>query len=298
MNIGFSSYCFRPRMATGTMSIGDVIRWIGTAGGSHMELASLSLTPRGEDTTWDLGDHIEILEEMGTASRETGVLLSGICIPANFLGEAEDRLRQIARTKRYIDLCDRLGVRLLRHDVTEWAHKPRDVDEVEAGMPILVDASAEIADYAARFGVTTSIENHGFFMNGSERVQRLIHDVARPNFKTTIDVGNFLCVDEDPLIATERNLPYASFVHLKDFYIRPRNNNPGEGWLETLGGQYLLGSIFGYGDMDCRGILGAIRASGYDGYISIEFEGNEDCLFACERGLKNIKRMLSEIGVP
>ena len=296
MNIGFSSYCFGSRMATGEMTIGDVIRWIGETGGNHMELASLSLTPRGEDTAWNLGDHADILDEMGTASRETGVVLSGICIPANFLGDREDRLRQIARTKQYVDLCDRLGVRFLRHDVTDWGHKPKDIAEVEAGMPVLVDASAEIADYAARFGVTTSIENHGFFMNGSERVQRLIHDVDRPNFRTTIDVGNFLCVDEDPLIATERNLPVASFVHLKDFYIRPRSNNPGEGWLETLGRNYLLGSIVGYGDMDTRGILGAIVASGYDGFVSIEFEGNEDCLFACATGLANIRRILSEIG--
>jgi len=295
MNIGFSSYCFRPRMAAGDLSIGDVIRWIGETGATHIELASLSLTPRGEDTVWDLGDHLEVVDEIRTALRETGVVMSGICIPANFLGAAEDRLRQIARTKRYVDLCDRLGVRFLRHDVTDWGRKPVDIAEVEVSLPVLVDASAEIADYAAHVGVTTSIENHGFFINSSERVQRLIHGVGRANFKTTIDVGNFLCVDEDPLIATERNLGLASFVHLKDFYIRPRNNNPGPGWLETLGRNYLLGSIIGYGDMDIRGILGALVTTGYDGFVSIEFEGNEDCLFACATGLANIRRILSEI---
>ena len=294
MNIGFSSYCFRPRMMSGDMGIGDVIRWIGATGATHMELASLSLTPPGEDTAWNLHANPDVLAEIETATSETGVVLSGICIPANFLGDREDRLRQIARTKEYVDLCDRLGVRFLRHDVTEWARRARDIAEFESCLPVLADASAEIADYAARVGVTTSIENHGFFVNASERVQRLIHAVGRPNFKTTIDVGNFLCVDEDPLIATERNLPLASFIHLKDFYIRPRTNNPGDGWLKTLGSNYLLGSIIGFGDMDMRGILRAIEASGYDGFVSIEFEGNEDCLFACAAGLKNIRRSLAE----
>ena len=296
MKIGFSSYCFRPRMMAGDMSIGEVIRWIGKTGGSHMELASLSLTPPGEDNAWNLHEHADLLAEIEMATKETGVALSGICIPANFLGDSADQQSQIARTKQYVDLCDRLGVRFLRHDVTNWSRKAKDIAEFEACLPQITDASAEIADYAARFGVTTSIENHGFFFNASERVQRLIHEVGRPNFKTTIDVGNFLCVDEDPLIATERNLPVASFVHLKDFYVRKRGNNPGDGWLKTLGGNYLLGSIVGFGDMDTRGILGAIVESGYDGFVSIEFEGNEDCLFACATGFKNITRILAEIG--
>jgi sugar phosphate isomerase/epimerase len=48
--------------------------------------------------------------------------------------------------------------------------------------------------------------------------------------------------------------------------------------------------------MDTRGILAAIVASGYDGFVSVEFEGNEDCLFACATGLANIRRIVSEIG--
>ena len=296
MNIGFSSYSFRPKMIQGKMSLGDVIRWIGDSGATHMELASLSLTPPGEDNSWNLYEHADLLASIRQATADTGVVLSGICIPADFLVAPGERLRgQIERTKRYVDLCHSLDVHYLRHDVTQWARKARDYADFENNFQVIAESSAEIAEYAAPLDVTTSIENHGFFMNESERVQRLIHAVNRPNFRTTIDVGNFLCVDENPLIATERNLPFASFVHLKDFYIRPRGPSPGEGWLKTLGGQYLLGSIIGFGDMDTRRILTAIRDSGYSGFVSIEFEGNEDCLFACAAGLRNIRRILSEL---
>jgi len=296
MKIGFSSYCFRPKMMRGEMSLADVIRWIGASGAGHIELASLSLTPPGEDTVWNLYEHDDLLQSIRSVTAETGVALSGICIPADFLLEGEALRGQIERTKRYVDLCHSLGVHSLRHDVTQWARKARDYADFEDNFAVIAESSAEIADYAAPLGVTTSIENHGFFMNASERVQRLIHAVDRSNFKTTIDVGNFLCVDEDAVIATERNLPVASFVHLKDFYVRPRGKSPGDGWLKTLGGQYLLGSIIGFGDLDTRGILSAIKASGYDGYVSIEFEGNEDCLFACAAGLSNIRRILEDIG--
>lgn len=40
-----------------------------------------------------------------------------------------------------------------------------------------------------RLGVTASIEDHGFFMNSSERVKRLLQAVDSPNFKMTLDVG-------------------------------------------------------------------------------------------------------------
>ena len=50
-------------------------------------------------------------------------------------------------------------------------------------------------------------------MNGSERVRRLLYLVDQPNFKTTLDVGNFLSVDENPVVAVAANAPYASIVH-------------------------------------------------------------------------------------
>jgi sugar phosphate isomerase/epimerase len=38
-----------------------------------------------------------------------------------------------------------------------------------------------------------------------------------------------------------------------------------------------------------------IKASGYDGYLSLEFEGMEDCLTGTRVGLDNLKRLWSEI---
>jgi L-ribulose-5-phosphate 3-epimerase len=296
MKLGFSSYCFSDRLKPGSMDMRDALKWIALVGASHLEIATLSFSPPGQDVWWKLQDNRDLLDLITASAQQNGVELSGICVPANFiLDSVEEARAQVERVKQYAELCDRLGIRFLRHDVTEWARRPVDTADFEDHYPQIVDASLEVAEHAAQYGVTTSIENHGFFMNGGERVRRLIHDVRQPNFKTTIDVGNFLCVDEDPLIATEQNLPLASFVHLKDFYIRPRGNLPGEGWLRTTGGNYLLGSILGFGDMDTRGILRAIRDSGYEGFVSIEFEGNEDRLFACQRGLENVRRLWSEL---
>ena len=74
--------------------------------------------------------------------------------------------------------------------------------------------------------MSTSLENHGFFVNGADRVIRLIEGIGRSNVKMTMDVGNFRCVDDISEIAVQKCLPYADTIHLKDFYIRDKERMP------------------------------------------------------------------------
>lgn len=294
MKLGLSSYSFRPLMENGSMQIEDVFSWLREHGAEHLEIATLSVAPNGADVNYEMAADADSLARIRSASRETGIPVSGICIAANFMNiDAAERKAQIERAKRYVELCGDMGVRFLRHDVVHWAHRLTDTAEFEREFAGIADACHQIATHAQAYGVTTSVEDHGFFMNSSERIKRLLYAVDLPNFKLTVDVGNFLCVDEDPLMGTRASLPHASVVHLKDFYVR--RTEPGPGWLKTYGGQYIRGSVFGYGDLETRTILESVVASGYDGFVSLEYEGNEPTLFGCETGLNNIRRMLAEI---
>jgi sugar phosphate isomerase/epimerase len=293
MQLGLSSYSFFPLLKDGSLGIEDMFRWVKGQEGEHVEIASFTLAPPGADANHELGRDVETVERIEASVRETGVVVSGICIGANFIDIGPDERReQIARVKRYVELCDRLGARFLRHDVVTWSRRLADIAELEREFAGIAEACHEIATFAGRYGVTTSVEDHGFFMNSSERIRRLLHAVDLPNFRLTVDVGNFLCVDENPLIATRACLPHASVVHLKDFYVRQQR--PGPGWLETVGGQHILGSIFGFGDLDAPALVKSVVDSGFDGFVSLEFEGNEPSLFACETGLANIRRLFAE----
>ena len=42
--------------------------------------------------------------------------------------------------------------------------------------------------------------------------------------------------------------------------------------------------------------LRIIKNSGYDGYISLEFEGMEDTLMSIEIGLENMNRYIAQLG--
>src|SRR5690625_6043006 len=65
-------------------------------------------------------------------------------------------------------------------------------------------------------------------------------------------------------------------VHFKDFYIRPAEASPGEGWFRSRGGKHLRGAVVGNGDIDLAAVARALKASDFSGYASIEFEGWED----------------------
>ena len=301
MEIGFSSYSFYQHLRTGRMTILDVIDWVGESEGTHLELATGFLTldasgasAAGADRDLDQDPHLVSAIKQRAANR--GVTLSNIACSANFLGDAVDVRRSVDSVKRHIDVAAELGITLFRHDVSEWAYSAKNVKEFDALLPGIVDNCKEIAQHAVQYGIITSVENHGYLMNGSERIQRLLYLVDEPNFKTTLDIGNFLCVDEEPTVAVRNNLPYASIVPWKDFYIRNEHPGdlPGEGWLHTPGRAYLLGAIVGFGDLGMRSIVRSVKDSGFDGFISSEFEGIEECLLACETGIANVKRLFAE----
>jgi sugar phosphate isomerase/epimerase len=290
MQFGYSSYTFYQYLRDGRMTLLDVIDWIAESEGTHMEIATVSLSPQINNDTSTLDQDPEFVAAIKKRAADRGVTLSNMVVPADLLGS--DAATSMARLKRHIHVAAELGIHLFRHDVAPWKMKAENVAEFEELLPRMVDVSKELARYAAQYDITTSVENHGLLMNGGERVRRLIHLVDEPNFKTTLDVGNFLSVDDNAVVSTALNAPLASIVHLKDFYIR--DQYMGDGWHHTPGGKYLLGSIVGYGDLDMRGIVRGIVDSGYDGFISIEFEGIEDAVVGAERGLANAKRLFAE----
>jgi sugar phosphate isomerase/epimerase len=155
-----------------------------------------------------------------------------------------------------------------------------------------VPVCRDLADHAATLGIATTVENHGMSMNASDRILRLVEAVDRPAFHVTLDVGNSLCVDEDPLAAVPRLLPHAAVVHLKDFDVR---DVPPDGtWMTTLGGRGIRGAVVGSGDLPIGRLLALVAESGFDGPVSIEFEGLEDPITGFTQGLAAARRLAAE----
>ncbi|MDR6720839.1 sugar phosphate isomerase/epimerase [Paenibacillus sp. 2003] len=287
MKVGLSTYSLQQALDRKELTVPDAIRWIADQGGEHVEIVPMGFS---------LIDNPELIDEIKAVAKEVGIDISNYAIGANFVvqEDAEALEQEIQNVMRHVDVAAALGVKLMRHDVAFRPAPEGTVAQFEIDLPVLVKACQRIADYAAGFGITTSVENHGYYVQSSERIQRLLHETARSNFKTTLDVGNFLCVDEDPVSAVKNNIPYASIVHAKDFYWRPSYRNPGEGWFQTSHGNYLRGAIVGHGDINMPEVFRVLKQSGYDGYISVEFEGMEDCKTASRIAMDNVRRLWEE----
>ncbi|WP_408006944.1 sugar phosphate isomerase/epimerase family protein [Pseudalkalibacillus sp. A8] len=288
MKLGMSSYSLAGAINSGEMTILDAIQWTADQGGEHIELVPMS---------YSLTDNPGLIEEILQKTEEAGIEISNYAIGADFLkGNREAFEQEIVRVKKEVDIANLLGVKLMRHDVAFKPAQVATIKQFELDLPRLTEACQRIANYAAQYDIVTSVENHGFYVQASERIQRLIQNVSRPNFKTTLDTGNFLCVDECPIAAVKKNIAYASMVHMKDFYYRPASSYyPGEGWFQSASGNYLRGAIIGHGDIHLYDVLHVIKQSGYDGYISIEFEGLEECKRGSKIGLDNVRRIWEEL---
>ena len=93
-----------------------------------------------------------------------------------------------------------------------------------------------------------------------------------------------------------RLAPYAFHVHAKDFH-KKSGNAPFfcDGFFKTRGGTYLRGAIIGHGDVPVYQCLSTLVANGYDGYVTVEFEGMEDPATGTTYGLNTLKRMCDSI---
>lgn len=257
-------------------------------------LNTLSLLEKAKELGFDAVEYtssdcpVEKAPAIKAEADKLGIQIVNYCTGAELL--TGDTAAAVESLKRNADTAAFLGCATMRHDVT-GGYKPRTWQGYDTALPILAENCRKVTEYAETLGVKTMTENHGYFSQDSLRVEKLINTVASDNFGQLVDMGNFLCADDEPLTAVSRCAPYAFYVHAKDFLRKSGDIvDPGEGFFMTRGGEFLRGTIIGHGAVPVLQCMRALKRAGYDGYVSIEFEGMEDCINAIRIGLANLKR--------
>jgi sugar phosphate isomerase/epimerase len=253
-----------------------------------------------------------LLADTGLAKRlkdmadRYSVPIDNYSLNADFLMKTEaERQAEIDRVKSHMDASVQLGVSTFRCDCAEY-RRPIEQNTIETfldELPVIVECYEALCAYAQKYGIKILLENHGFHANGCERVRLILKNVKKSNFGHQLDVGNYICMDDVPEIAVSKMLPFATTIHMKDFYVRPAHKDPGDAtqfdcsgmWFRSTGGRYLRGSILNQGDMDIPAIVSQIKTSGYDGNIFIEYEGMEDCSYGTKVSLDNSKKIYGAV---
>ncbi|MDX1315413.1 MAG: TIM barrel protein, partial [Eudoraea sp.] len=128
----------------------------------------------------------------------------------------------------------------------------------------------ECMPVAEKCGVVLGLENHWGLGRTAEGVLRIVDAINSPWLQVTADTGNFL---EDQYRQFEMLAPRTVLVQAKTYY--------GGGKWYTL-------------DIDYMKVAEILKRHNFKGYISLEFEGNEDPQTAVPKGLKLLRETFSE----
>lgn len=180
------------------------------------------------------------------------------------MDEAE-RDHDIARVKRWIDIVDEFDCPILRV-------LPGDLKVLNtyrsARYPLVRAAFEECVAYAQARGVTLAIENCP--REAKHRaVVDLVEDLATPFLRTCPDIGNL--PQAGRYEAWEELVPYAAHVHAKAFDF----DDQGE---ETT--------------IDYSRATRILNESGFQGYVSLEFEGDGDEAEGVRKTLQLVRRYM------
>jgi sugar phosphate isomerase/epimerase len=227
-------------------------------------------------------DGVEILHvQMEDASNSTiqklkrqahslGLALMGFSTHQGFVSpNADERQRNVEKTLDQIALAYRLGIPTMRINTGRWGtiksfddfmakkgiEPPTEGHNDDEAFQWVIDSLEKLLPRAAECGVVLGLENHWGLGRTAAGVLRIAEAVKSPWLQITLDTGNFL---EEIYPQIERmassSVPVA-LVQAKTYF-------GGGRW-------YAL-------DLDYARIAQILRQHNYRGWISLEFEGNED----------------------
>ncbi|MBO5929232.1 MAG: sugar phosphate isomerase/epimerase [Clostridia bacterium] len=288
MQLSVSSYSFSQYIRQGKLTQLTAIQAAYDIGLRAIEFIDLT-PPAGVTET-------EYAKQLRAEANRLGMTINAYTITANlFSGNADDDAKEVKRLCDKVDVAAILGAPVLRHDVCWSLEKGRSFDFM---LPTIANNARAVTEYAATLGIRTCTENHGYIAQDSDRMEKLVLAVNHPNYGLLVDIGNFACADEDSVNAVSRVAQYAFHVHAKDFIKRPFSAGTTDGYFQTRECNYLKGTAVGEGDIPVKQCVAVLNRAGYTGYLSIEYEGTDDCLVGIKTGFDNLTSYINEICHP
>ena len=288
MKISVSSYSFSQYIKAGKLTQADCPAKAKEMGFDAIEFIDIDGAP-------DLELQKKNAEAIKAAADKAGIEINAYTIGANLYKDTKEEMdAEVERLKGQLEIAKILGVTVMRHDACWSLGKKGASRSFDLMLPFIAENARKVTEKAETLGIRTCTENHGYIAQDSDRMERLFNAVNHDNYGLLVDIGNFICADEDPTKAVSRVAPYAIHVHLKDMLVRPEPTGSCRNM--TRGGNYFCGTVVGEGDVPVKKCLRILKRAGYDGYVSLEYEGVEDCMAGIARGLANVKKILEEIG--
>ena len=197
-----------------------------------------------------------------------------MCDALGDLGDSdpEDRMTAVDKHKPWVDVAAFLGAKSIRVN----AAGEGTAEEVAANA---VDGLSKLGEYGASKGINVVVENHGGISSNGKWLSGVMTKVGMDNVGTLPDFGNFCvqygedsCAEEyDRYLGMEEIMPFAKGVSAKSNVFDAEGNEV---------------------NMDYLRIMKIVKASGFKGYVGIEYEGAE---LSEDEGIKATKALLEKV---
>jgi gluconolactonase len=198
-------------------------------------------------TSWD----DEYLDRVRRAAEEHGRVIMGLIMGANLVTPDEAARQQNLETVRQrMRAAARLGCSIVRIDTGSTGS---DADDETIGVERAIAAFRELLPLAKELGLKMTIENHGGVSRKADSILRIIKGTDPEWVGACLDFGNW--PDEIRYQECEKLAAYCHHTHAKALNFDEHGEDP----------RISFGRI-----------IGMLRAAGYEGALSIEFEGAGD----------------------
>lgn len=252
------AYSFRNELGSKKMSYNDLVDMA-----VDLDVDGLDLTVYWFPNTAD-----SFLIPLRNYAFANGVGIPSISVRTNCCQPtAELRAQEILSIKDWVGVASKLGAGHIR---VFGGTVPKTSTEDEAAGWV-VDVLKEAGEYAGQHGVVLGLENHGGITERAGRILDIVKRVDLPSVRVNLDMGNF---SRDAYKQLEMIAPYAANVQVK-VEVRDEAGNRAP--------------------CDWERVLRMLKAAGYRGYLSLEYEAKEPAPAAVPRLTRELNALVKKV---
>ena len=235
--------------------------------------------------------HVQMLDESNSALQaikrrafSNGLALMGFSTHQTFVSpDREIRSTNVQKTQYQIELAYRMGIPTMRINTGRWG-TTKSFDALMANKGIepaleghtedeafkwVTDSIEKLLPRAQECGVVLGLENHWGLGRTAKGVLRIVEAINSPWLQMTLDTGNFLEDSYSQMEAMASSKVPVALVQAKTYF-------GGGRW-------YAL-------DIDYDRVAAILNGHNYHGWISLEFEGNEDAETGVPKSLAVLRK--------
>ena len=228
----------------------------------------------------DKATNKKYLNELLSRTQDLGVTNHLIMIDdEGDLGNTDKLKRNIAvdNHKKWVEAAKFLGCDSIRVNAQGEGSR-------ESVSNAAIEGLGSLADFALDYDINVIVENHGGYSSDGKWLMNVIRSTLRSNIGTLPDFGNFCisgawgstqeeCSNKyNKYLGVKEMMPYAKSVSAKSYDFDDKGN-----CMET----------------DFYKMLEIVKNSGYNKYISIEYEGTR---LSEREGIRKTKELLEKVG--